>query len=219
MQAARNLILGGAFVAAAAGALALGACREAFAGYEKAQYRVLDLIGDNVEIREYPARLVAEVEVEGTGEGSANEAFRILAAFIFGKNQSKNKIDMTVPVTARLASEKIAMTTPVTTSGAKSIKMQFYMPRKYSIESLPEPKDGRIKIFVQASAKYAVLKFSGPSSDRNMKLHESKLFDLLRAKSIETEKIPLRAVYNPPWTLPFLRRNEIWVEMKSPAAG
>lgn len=219
MKAARIVILGGAFVAAAAGALVLGASTEAFAGYEEAKYKVLDLIGDNVEIREYPARLVAEVEVEGTGENSANEAFRILAAFIFGKNQAKNKIDMTVPVTARLASEKIAMTTPVTTSGAKSIKMQFYMPRKYSLESLPEPKDSRIKIFVQAPVKYAVLKFSGPSSDKNMKVHESKLFDLLRSKSIQTESVPLRAVYNPPWTLPFLRRNEIWLEMKNPAAG
>lgn len=128
--------------------------------YEEPNYKST-LKEGHFEVREYPSGIAASVEVEN-GDKAANEAFKILAGFIFGKNKSKQKIAMTVPVTEAVVAEKIAMTAPVTTkTSADKMVMTFYMPSKYTIESLPEPSDSRIRITQAAARKYAVVKFSG----------------------------------------------------------
>ncbi len=202
-------------LAAAAGAAGLGLVigNDVLAKYEEPDYSV-DSTEGNFEIRSYPSVIAAEVEVPGRGEHSANNAFKILAGYIFGKNASKTKIAMTVPVTEKLTCEKIAMTVPVTTAvDKKNMTMRFYMPSKYSLDTLPEPIDKRIKLYTLPPRKFAVIRFSGFSSDENCRKHEEQLSAWLKNQNLETAGDALRALYNPPWTLPFMRRNEIWVPL------
>lgn len=199
--------------AAGAAGLALVIGNDALAKYEEPDYSV-DRKEGNFEIRSYPSVIAAEVEVTGQGESSANTAFKILAGYIFGKNVSKAKIAMTVPVTEKLQPEKIAMTAPVTTRvGNKSMTMRFFMPTKYSLETLPEPLDKRIRLHRLPLRKFAVIRFSGFSGDENCRKHEEQLNSWLKNQNLETTAEPIRAFYNPPWTLPFMRRNEIWVQL------
>ncbi len=104
------------------------------------------------------------------------------------------------------------MTVPVTsaTSDGKML-MRFYMPSKYRMETLPEPIDGRIKFLEVAPANYAVIRFSGFANKDNIERHESKLKKYVQEKNLTVNGSTVRAFYNPPWTLPFLRRNEIWI--------
>ena len=201
------------FLAGAAAALgtAIIAGSEVLAKYEEPDYEVVEK-SQEFELRKYPAVIAAQVELEGTWENSADQAFRILAGYIFGKNIARQKIAMTVPVTESGASEKIAMTVPVTsaTSDGKML-MRFYMPSKYRMETLPEPIDTRIKFLEVAPANYAVIRFSGFASKDNIERNESKLKKYVQEKNLTVNGKTVRAFYNPPWTLPFLRRNEIWI--------
>ena len=197
------------------GATALAIGSEALAKYEEPKYEIVRKSGD-IEIRQYPPVIAAEVEVTGTREEAANQAFRILAGYIFGKNVSRDKVAMTVPVTETTSSEKVAMTVPVTSVSAQGkMTMRFYMPSKYSLEALPEAVDKRIKFEQLPAARYAVIKFSGFSSEDNMARHESKLRNCLQTIDLIPQGQAIRAFYNPPWTLPFLRRNEVWLQVES----
>ncbi len=190
---------------------------EAFAKYEEPEFTTVSRDEDNIEIRRYSKRVVAEVEVDGTGDSAANEAFRILAGYIFGKNQSQSKIPMTVPVTEKIDSEKIPMTTPVAmTTGSGRMTMRFFMPSSYSLESLPVSLDKRISFSTLPTETYAVIRFSGSTSDSNMLKHEDELAKFVKGKGLNVKGQAQRAVYNPPWTLPFMRRNEVWIPIEDP---
>jgi hypothetical protein len=204
-------------LAAGAGALGLAIGHELLAKYEEPNYKVLRQSG-NIEFRQYPAVIAAEVEVDGTGERAANEAFRILAGYIFGKNVARDKIAMTVPVTETITSEKIAMTVPVITASSQGkMTMRFYMPSKYSMESLPEPIDKRIKFSPVPATCYAVIRFSGLGLGPNMERHETELRNYLKERTVTPTGQAVRAFYNAPWTLPFMRRNEVWLPIEMPA--
>jgi effector-binding domain-containing protein len=201
-------------MAAGAGAIGLAVGRDALAKYEEPNYQVLRNSQD-IEIRNYPPVIAAEVEVEGTRQKAANQAFRILAGYIFGKNVSRDKIAMTVPVTESKSSEKIAMTVPVTSVNAEGkMTMRFYMPSKYSLEALPEPVDKRIKFAKLPAVCYAVIKFSGFAEEDNIALHEAKLRKYIEHEGFTLKGEAVRAFYNPPWTLPFMRRNEVWLPIE-----
>ena len=188
----------------------LAVSNEALAKYEEPVFSVLEKDGA-FEIRDYPEVISAEVTVPGSAKTAANDAFRIIGGYIFGKNVSKKKIAMTVPVTEKVSSEKIAMTVPVTTDEQeKSMTMRFFMPASYTLETLPEPLDKRIKFVTLAKARYAVVRFSGVGSEQNCQQHEKLLQDFMKKKDLRSGERPVRAFYNAPWTLPFLRRNEIW---------
>lgn len=206
----RKGIIMGAVGAALLAATAIAS--DAATKYEEPNYKST-LKEGQFEVREYPSGIAASVEVNN-GDKAANEAFKILAGFIFGKNKSKQKIAMTVPVTEAVVAEKIAMTAPVTTkTSADKMVMTFYMPSKYTMESLPEPSDSRIQISQTAVRKYAVVKFSGLATKRALKQQEEKLRTWMKEKNLEGTGDALDAFYNPPWTLPFLRRNEIWISL------
>lgn len=194
-----------------AGAIFLALANEVFARYEEPSYEVLRKAKD-IEIRQYPSVIAAEIEVEGTGEKAANQAFKILAGYIFGKNVSRDKISMTVPVTQTASSEKIAMTVPVTSVDSEGkLIMRFYMPSKYSLDKLPKALDSRIKFKELPQLRYAVIKFSGFAKEDNMAEHELKLRNYLKEVGIDPLGEAINAFYNAPWTLPFLRRNEVWL--------
>ena len=124
---------------------------------------------------------------------------------------------MTAPVTQQ-ESEKIAMTAPVTQQGdGNSWKVHFVMPSNYTMETLPTPNNPAVKLKEIGGKRFAVIRFSGMGGADSLKRHTKELDDFLSAKSFTPLSPPTFAFYNPPWTLPFLRRNEVLIEVSDPA--
>lgn len=193
--------------------LGLALAADSLAKYEEPNYKVTLKEGD-FEVRDYPEVVSASVVVSGRGKDSANQAFKILAGYIFGKNEGQAKVAMTVPVTESIRSEKIAMTVPVTTKEAKDeMTMSFFMPSKYTMETLPKPLDSRITFSTVPARKFAVVRFSGTAGEKSCQKEEQRLRGWLQEKNMSAVSDAVRAFYNPPWTLPFMRRNEIWIEL------
>ena len=119
---------------------------------------------------------------------------------------------MTSPVTAQ--PEKIPMTSPVTASKeSATLVVRFFMPPSYTLATLPEPDDERIKLIELPEQKYAAIRFSGGWNESNFDKHEKCLLERLSKENIKTAGTPVKAYYNPPFTLPFLRRNEVLVPL------
>ena len=170
---------------------------------------------DHFEIRKYGSVLVAETQVESDFENSGNLAFRILAGYIFGGNKAKTKIAMTAPVTQEAVSEKIAMTAPVTqTKGSSGYLVQFTMPKEYTLESLPVPNDSRVQLRQVPARKMAVFIYSGSWSEARFQEKLAEFRAELKNHKIEPLGEPTLARYNSPFALWFMRRNEIWMEVK-----
>jgi hypothetical protein len=150
-------------------------------------------------------------------DAASNKGFKLIADYIFGNNKARTgaseKISMTVPVTMEPKSEKISMTAPVSmqeTSG--KWRMHFVMPSKYTLETLPKPNNAEVKLREVPAKKYAVIQFSGLAGEEKVAKKTEELFTWLQAKQIKPAGAPELARYNSPWTLPFLRRNEVMVE-------
>jgi hypothetical protein len=169
---------------------------------------------DGVQIRRYGPRIAAETTIEADEEAARNQGFRLLAGYIFGANSSSDKIAMTAPV-AQQPSEKIAMTAPVATqrTPAGEWVIRFFMPSKYSLESLPTPKDDRVRLVTVPSETVAVLRFTGSIGPDAVSVHTEQLLKILYRNDIESTGDPLAWFYDPPWTLPCLRRNEVVVSV------
>jgi len=177
------------------------------AKYETPEYQVVKSF-KNIEIRKYPSYLVAEVITTGERDKAANEAFMILFDYISGKNIPNEKIPMTVPVVQE--GEKISMTVPVEQIKENTNwKLSFVLPSKFTLENVPKPKDARIKIYKQEASKRAVIRFSGLSSKSNLSKHKQKLDNYIKENGLKVKSEAIYAFYNAPFTLPFLRRNEI----------
>ena len=159
------------------------------------------------EIREYNDRLAVEVEFS-----SATSGFRYLFNYISGENKTSEKVSMTAPVTQ---STKIDMTVPVTQSAKNgNMLMQFYLPSKFSINNAPIPTNKNVKLVTIEGGFYAVLEYSGKTSDVNYKKHLSNLKDYLKIDNIVMIDDGTKAIYNGPFTLPILRRNEAMIKIK-----
>ena len=180
-------------------------------GYETLNYKVVDNVG-KVEIREYPARLAAEV----SGAKTKNDAFRSLFKYISGANTLKSDISMTTPVQVNVGSDKISMTTPVESLPTENqgVKMRFFLPASLSIENAPKPLDPRIAIIQIPLETLAVLTYSGFSSDTRFKKASSELESFLEKSDWKPQSSATFLGYDPPFTLPFLRRNEVTVRVK-----
>ena len=179
---------------------------------EQPKYRILESQG-NIEVREYAPVTVAEVEVNGKRLEALNQGFRMIADYIFGNNLSSKRVAMTAPV-AQEAGEKIAMTAPVSQDGAgDSWKVRFVMPSAYTLDTLPKPKNSEVHLMAIPSRKAVVIRFSGFNTDKNIATHRETLFKYIADHHLSVSGQPTTAFYNPPWTLPFLRRNEIMVDL------
>lgn len=166
-----------------------------------------------LEIRSYEGVIAAEVEIRGERTTAINQGFSILAGYIFGSNKSTRKIGMTAPVTQQ-GGEKIAMTAPVTQQAEGDVwKVRFMMPAHFTRETLPEPNDARVRIVVDEPKRFAAVRFSGLANDARIAEERAKLLVFVADQKREATGAPVLAFYNPPWTLPFLRRNEIMVEI------
>ena len=152
---------------------------------------------EQIEIRAYAPRVMA---VTGMNEDS-DSGFRVLAGYIFGGNAEEQKIAMTAPVQQSMAGEK---------------EMAFMIPAEYALEDLPEPEDQRVSFREAPAYTAAVIQFSGWASAEKADENWQQLRQFLIAEGIDITGEPTLNQYNPPWTLPFMRRNEIIVPVAFP---
>ncbi len=181
---------------------------------EEPAYQVLRTLGE-AEVREYAPYVVAEVEVPGPADAAGNQAFPILAGYIFGKNKGERKFAMTAPVTQTATPVKLAMTAPVTqaANAAGAFVVQFMLPRGVSLESAPEPLDPRVRLREVGTHRIAAIRFSGFWSQGNYDEHLAKLVAALAAAGQAWSGEPVYSRYDAPYTPWFMRRNEIWVNL------
>ena len=167
----------------------------------------------NIEIRQYPPLIIAEVKTAGSRQDSIGNGFRILADFIFGNNEGEKQLSMNGPIRQQ-EGIKIAMTAPVQQEKTDTEwAISFIMPSKFSIDTIPNPINDRIKIIQIPSKRYAVITFSGRSTEANLTKHTNELEIYMNGSSYSKVGNAKYAFYNPPWTLPFLRRNEVQFEI------
>lgn len=179
---------------------------------EQPEYAVETADGQ-IEIRAYPPMIVAETAVEGERKAAINEGFRRIADYIFGANAPNDKIAMTAPVQQQ-QQQTIAMTAPVTQQGAGTAWIvRFIMPKTWTMETLPAPTDARVTLNAIPARRFVAIRFSGSASAASIETNTTLLRQYAATKSLPTTGEPLLSFYNPPWTLPFLRRNEIMLEL------
>jgi hypothetical protein len=178
---------------------------------EEPAFRTIARDGD-FDIRDYPALVVAEVSVSGDQQEAASRGFRLLASYIFGANKRRQGIAMTAPVAQAPSSETIAMTAPVAQSrSGGEWTVRFTMPSAYSLQTLPAPNDPRVRLRVTAPARFAVLKFSGLAGADAVAAKTAALEGFVRSRRLRIVGPVWLAQYDPPWTLWFMRRNEVMV--------
>jgi hypothetical protein len=166
------------------------------------------------EVRKYQPYIVAEVIVPGPADKAGNVAFGYLGGYIFGKNKGSKKIDMTAPVAQTPVPIKIDMTAPVAQTPVENgYLVQFTMPRQFTMETLPEPTDPKVKLREIASQTFAVLSYSGSWSQSLYEENLARLKKYAAEAGLKLEGEPIFSRYNAPFSLPFLRRNEIWMHV------
>ncbi|MGP5201284.1 SOUL family heme-binding protein [Psychrobacter aquimaris] len=189
---------------------------------EEPNYTVLSQM-DDFELRRYDKQLVAQTWVSGDQDSASREGFKVLADYIFGNNTAptggSSKISMTAPVTMQPEnkkgvdeSQKIAMTAPVSMQQDDGKwRVQFTMPSKYTMQTLPKPNNPNITITELPAQTYGVIKFSGLAGSKKIATKTEELQSWMQTQNLTITGEPELARYNPPWTLPFLRRNEVLI--------
>lgn len=212
MTRASKWIAGAATGLVAAGLLTFGT-GATLGNIEEPTYEVVEA-NEDFEIRAYAPRIVAMTEVTGTARTSSNRGFRILADYIFGNNAARAEIAMTAPV-GQQPSEEIAMTAPVEQrpQGDKWV-ITFTMPSKYTLETLPRPLDERVEIRQLPPRRFAAIRFNGAPDGATVDRRKEALAQKVTGAGLEIAGEPIYARYDPPWTIPFLRRNEILIPLR-----
>ena len=178
---------------------------------EEAPYKVLKA-DDIFELRDYEPHILAETIVDGDLEGAGNKAFRRLFNYISGDNRQRSKMPMTAPVSQESSGEKIAMTAPVGQQSAQGKwAVSFMMPPSFTMETLPIPDDQRITLRQVPARRIAAVRYSGFWSEEKYLLYKGKLDAWIQENNYTAVGEPVWARYNPPFTLWFLRRNEILI--------
>nr|WP_317199699.1 heme-binding protein [uncultured Psychrobacter sp.] len=189
---------------------------------EEPDYTVLSQ-DDDFELRRYAPQLVAQTWVTGDQKDAGNKGFKVLADYIFGNNTApsgeSSKISMTAPVKMQSpqagASQKIAMTAPVTMQKNQQTdgkwRVRFVMPSQYTMQTLPKPNNSAVSIIEVPAQTYGVIKFSGLTGETKVARKTEELKTWMQNQNLTLTSQPEMARYNPPWTLPFMRRNEIMI--------
>ena len=196
---------------------------------EEPKYEVI--VSDaQFEVRHYAPVLIAETIVEGDMDTASSKGFRLIADFIFGNNLSsdtdkKSKIAMTAPVTVEPQSSKIAMTAPVTVEPqaaesnmktAKTWRINFVMPSQYTLANIPKPKNNAVSLREVPSKYFIVHKYSGFNTVSRVQTKTDETVEWAIKRSYKMIGTPQLSRYDPPWTLPMFRRNEIMLEIAAP---
>jgi hypothetical protein len=185
---------------------------------EEAAYTVV-IKDDNFELRDYDAMIIVETTIDDDFENAGNKAFRRLFAYITGDNVANSEIAMTAPVIADPAgtspSTEIAMTAPVLQEYSQGgWRYAFVLPADLTLETAPKPLDDDVRLAEVPGKKVAVIQFSGFWSEASMQDKTSALNDWISANNLTASSEPRWAGYNPPWTIPFLRRNEVMIDVQ-----
>ncbi len=155
---------------------------------------------DNIELRQYALHVVAEVVLNATAEEAGNQAFPILAGYIFGKNKGEKKFAMTAPVTQAAV--------------PGGMQVQCVLPKGLTLVSAPEPLDARVQLRLVPASQWAAIRYSGTWSQSNYEEHLALLKAALDKAGVATQGEPVLARYNAPFTPWFLRRNEVWLALR-----
>lgn len=179
-------------------------------GTETPDYAVVDQVQD-IEIRQYEPRLAADTVVQAESvEKARSQGFKRLAGYIFGDNRRGEEIAMTAPVAQ--SSEKIEMTAPVAQSATdRGWRIRFFLPSRWTMETAPAPTDQAVTLREVPGETYAVSRFSGSRGDEAVNTHIAQLTQALAGSKWRAAGEPAAWFYDPPWTLSFLRRNEVVV--------
>jgi SOUL heme-binding protein len=177
---------------------------------EEPQFALVEQSGA-FELRDYPPLIVAEASVKGERKLAINEGFRVIADYIFGNNIAAEKVAMTAPVTQQ-ASEAVAMTAPVTQQASgDSWTVRFIMPSEYTLETLPKPKNAAVTLKQIEGQRMAVIRFSGAADEQMLVEKTQALTAEITKRALSPVAAATYAFYDPPWTLGFLRRNEVMI--------
>lgn len=167
---------------------------------EISPYKIIEKISDNIEIRQYEKIILATSNIDKDEDG--NSAFRSLFKFISGENNQEQEIKMTAPVFREEIDGKM--------------NMSFVMPAKFNEKNLPKPNNPNVKINLIKNEQFIVIRFSGFASDSNFAENQEILEKTIQEQRLKVDLTkPIRAYYNRPWTLPFLKRNELLFRIKS----
>lgn len=181
---------------------------------EEPDHQVLQQL-DGAEVRQYAPYVVAQVLIDAPAEQAGNDAFPILAGYIFGRNKGERKLAMTAPVTQAPAPVKLEMTAPVTQTPAPGgYVVRFVLPRGITLDTAPEPLDPRVQLRQVPGGRVAVIRYSGFWSQANYDEHLAKLQAALRSAGLRWAGEPTLSRYDPPFMPWFLRRNEIWLALE-----
>lgn len=184
---------------------------------EEPKYSVLEK-APPFELRAYAPMILAQVQVEGDLDEASAQGFRLIAAYIFGQNQVNEKVAMTAPVTVEeqsVKNQKIAMTAPVNIEKEGGVwTVSFVMPSEYSLETLPKPLNPKVILKPIPAAKKAVITFSGFYDSDKVGQKTKALEEWISSRNLQPISAPTFARYNPPWTLPFMRRNEVLIDVR-----
>jgi hypothetical protein len=177
---------------------------------EQQRYEVVETRGD-VELRRYADCVVADVVVTGSAEQAGNRAFRPLVSYISGSNQSADSLAMTAPVIQQPSAERLAMTAPVIQeeAGAEEWTVSFVLPGSRALDEYPVPTDPRVSLRAVAGETAATLRWSGRWTSGNVARRTEELRRAMADAGWEAAGAPRWARFDPPWTPPFARRNEI----------
>ena len=182
---------------------------------EEAPYTVAKASGI-FEVRDYEPHILAETLVDSTLEDAGNKAFRRLFNYISGANHSRSSIAMTAPVSQKSSGEKIAMTAPVSQQpAAGKWAVSFMMPAGATPATLPIPDDSSIILRQVPAQRVAAVRYSGGWSEKKFLQYKQELENWIAANNLKVAGEPVWARYNPPFTLWFLRRNEILIPIAS----
>ncbi len=178
------------------------------------------------EVRQYRGFIVAETLVKGGIDEAGSEAFRAIAGYIFGGNisasaKASEKIAMTAPVTMeKTTSEKIAMTAPVLMEKSmeknadEMYRVHFVMPSQYTMATLPKPINPKVTLREVAAQKMAVIRFSGFSTDEKVRVKTEELRTWMQQQQLKAVGNPQFARYDPPMMPAFLRRSEVMIAVE-----
>ena len=184
---------------------------------EMPDYEVVYTDG-SVEYRQYEPYIVAETLVKNSSSyrGSSNEGFMRLLRYITGANESQSDIAMTAPVQQTPANEKIDMTAPVQRNETEEgWRVAFMLPSSFTMDTAPTPTNNEISLRLIPKQLMAVIRYSGRWTERNFNRHKEELLESLEESNIKTIGVAESAAYDAPYVLPFLRRNEVMIEVNS----
>jgi SOUL heme-binding protein len=218
----RKLMVVGVAILSGLAALAVGAWFYVVSIVEQPKYALVTQDGA-IQVRDYPALVVAEVMRRGDRNNAVRAGFGPLAGYIFARNRGGESVSMTAPVLQER--QTISMTAPVTQTPAGSSSasntdqtwlIRFVMPAKYTLETLPKAAGDDVRLLQVPQTRRAAIRFSGVATDTLIASNEAMLREWLAARGIRIVGAPTYAYYNDPFTPGPLRRNEVMFDVATP---